>query len=154
MDDFFFQSNETTVLLEHAIKQCDSFEEFEKRYCDKMLRKDDRLVNYLYELLEKSGKKAHSVSEAAHLSPGYLGLILNKNKNPKRDVLICISLALKISVDELNLLLKYAGYAPLYVRRKRDVVIWFGLMKGESIEDVNYNLIQRGLKQLYDPDKK
>ena len=33
--------------------------------------------------------------------------------------------------------------------RKRDVIIWFGIMKGESLETVNDNLLARELKPLF-----
>lgn len=49
----------------------------------------------------------------------------------------------------MQYLLKYAGHAPLYVRRKRDVIIWFGIMKGETLETVNDNLLAHSLKPLY-----
>jgi len=44
----------------------------------------------------------------------------------------------------------YAGHSPLYVRRKRDVVIWFGIIKGESLDTVNENLKIRGLELLFE----
>jgi len=43
---------------------------------------------------------------------------------------------------------KDAGLAPLYVRRKRDVVIWFGFMKGQDLDTVNATLIERGMQPL------
>ena len=51
--------------------------------------------------------------------------------------------------EELQYLLRYAGHAPLYVRRRRDVIIWFGIMKGESLESVNDALLTRSLAPLY-----
>ena len=50
--------------------------------------------------------------------------------------------------EEAQYLLKYAGHAPLYVRRKRDVVIWFGFMKGQDLDTVNATLIERGMQPL------
>ena len=98
----------------------------------------------------KYDQKASVVSFDAHLNPSYVGNIMNgKKNNPSRDALICICFALGAGEEELQYLLKYAGHAPLYVRRKRDVIIWFGIKKKESIEMVNDNLIERGLKPLY-----
>ena len=94
--------------------------------------------------------KASVVSFDAHLNHSYVGNIINfKKNNPSRDALICIAFALSASEEELQYLLKYAGHAPLYVRRKRDVIIWFGIMKGESLETVNDNLLARELKPLF-----
>ena len=63
--------------------------------------------------------------------------------------MILKAFALGATDEELQYLLKYAGHAPLYVRRKRDVIIWFGIMKGESLESVNDALLTRSLAPLY-----
>lgn len=79
-----------------------------------------------------------------------MGKIINgQNNNPSRDVLLCICLAIGATVKETQYLLKYAGKAPLYVRKKSDLIIWFGLMKGEPLDVVNENLITSGFKALY-----
>ena len=113
-----------TVPLEEYIKKCDSIEEFEQRFPEEFLREDSRIGNYLDELLMKYDKKASVVSFDAYLNPSYVGNIVNgKKNNPSRNALICICFALGASVEELQYLLKYAGQLPLYVRRKRDVII-------------------------------
>ena len=66
-----------------------------------------------------------------------------------RKPLILKAFALGATEEELQYLLKYAGHAQLYVRRKRDVIIWFGIMKGESLESVNDALLTRSLTPLY-----
>jgi hypothetical protein len=68
--------------------------------------------------------------------------------NPKRDVLIAICLAIGTTVEEVQYLLRYAGYSPLYVRRKRDVIIWFGFMKHKNRTEVNIDLEKRGFRIL------
>lgn len=148
--DYFYINNHMTVPLEHFLKSCDTYEDFEKRFSDELLNEDGRIGMYLSRLLYKYDKKASVVSFDAHLNPSYVGNIMNgKKNNPSRDALICICFALGASEEELQYLLKYAGHAPLYVRRKRDVIIWFGIKKKESLEMVNDNLIERGLKPLY-----
>ena len=148
--DYFYINNHMTVPLEHFLKSCETYEDFEKRFSDELLNEDGRIGMYLSSLLYKYDKKASVVSFDAHLNPSYVGNIINgKKNNPSRDALICICFALGASEEELQYLLKYAGHAPLYVRRKRDVIIWFGIKKKESLEMVNDNLIERGLKLLY-----
>ena len=148
--DYFYINNHMTVPLEHFLKSCETYEDFEKRFSDELLNEDGRIGMYLSSLLNKYDQKASVVSFDAHLNPSYVGNIMNgKKNNPSRDALICICFALGASEEELQYLLKYAGHAPLYVRRKRDVIIWFGIKKKESLEIVNDNLIERGLKPLY-----
>ena len=149
-EDVFYRNNKMTGPLEYYISNCDSYEEFEKKFSDEFLNEDSRIGNYLWDLLIKYDKKASVVSFEAHLNPSYVGNIINgKKNNPSRNALICICFAMGATVEELQYLLKYAGHSPLYVRRKRDVIIWFGMMKGEEIDTVNSNLTERGFEPLY-----
>ena len=148
--DSFYINNHMTAPLESFLKRFDTYEDFEKNFSDEMVGEDGRVGMFLENLLYRYDKKASVVSFDAHLNPSYVGNIINlKKNNPSRDALICIAFALGASEEELQYLLKYAGHAPLYVRRKRDVIIWFGIMKGESLETVNDNLLARGLNPLY-----
>ena len=145
----FYRNNHMTMQLEHFLDHCETYEDFEKKFPDELLNEDAQVGNYLERLLYKYDKRAAAVSKDAGLAFAYVGNIINhKKNNPSRDVLIAICFALGATFEETQYLLKYAGHAPLYVRRKRDVIIWFGLMKGQDIYTVNENLIERGLKPL------
>ena len=147
--DFFFRSKNTSIILEGSLPQYDSLEDFEKDFPDDFLQEDSKTGDYLLYLLGKYDKAASAVSDKAGLSFSYVGLITSgKKNNPSRDALIAICLAMGTTFEEVQYLLKYAGQAPLYVRRKRDVVIWFGFMKGQDIDTVNDNLYARGMKTL------
>ena len=148
--DFFYINNHMTAPLEGFLRQFDSYDDFEKQFSEEFLNEDARIGRYLGDLLYKYDKKASVVSFDAHLNHSYVGNIVNfKKNNPSRDALISIAFALGATEEELQYLLKYAGHAPLYVRRKRDVIIWFGIMKGESLESVNDALLTRSLAPLY-----
>ena len=148
--DSFYINNHMTAPLEHFLKDCDTYKDFEQQFSEEFLDEDSRIGNYLDHLLCKYDRKASVVSFDAHLNHSYVGNIINfKKNNPSRDALICIAFAVGANEEELQYLLKYAGHAPLYVRRKRDVIIWFGFKKGEGLETVNDNLLERGMKPLY-----
>ena len=148
--DFFYINNRMTAPLEGFLRQFDNYDDFEKHFSEEFLNEDARIGRYLGDLLYKYDKKASVVSFDAHLNHSYVGNIVNfKKNNPSRDALICIAFALGATEEELQYLLKYAGHAPLYVRRKRDVIIWFGIMKGESLESVNDALLTHSLAPLY-----
>lgn len=138
-----------TIDVEVIANNCETIEEFEQKCPDEMLNDDRRVGYYLTDLLNRYEKKDSQASEAAMLSTGYVNHIANGKRKPSRDILIRICLGLHATVDETQELLKCAGEAPLYVRRKRDVVIWFGLLKKEEVETVNSNLKKRGLKAFY-----
>lgn len=151
--EFFFINNNMTPKLEDYLHNMKSFDEFEAKFSDEFLNDDHRIGNYLRDLIYKYAgfdAKLSKISFDAHLAHSYVGNIYNyKKNNPSRDALICICFVLGTSEKELNYLLKYAGHAPLYVRRKRDVRIWYGIMQKESLETVNDDLLARGMKPLY-----
>lgn len=148
-NDSFFITNRMTADLESMIGRVNSLEEFEARFPSEFLDEDDHIGNYLDQLLRKYDKKASVVSQNAMLTHSYVGNIVNgKKRNPSRDALISICLAIGTTAEEVQYLLKYAGQAPLYVRRKRDVIIWFGFMKHMPLNEVDENLRERNLRPL------
>ena len=149
IEDSFYRNNKMTPSLEFFLHRYNSFEEFEKDWSDELLNEDARIGNYLDSLLRKYDKRAAAVSKDAGLAFAYVGNIINgKKNNPSRNVLISICFAIGTTFEEAQYLLKYAGHAPLYVRRKRDVIIWFGLMKQQDLHTVNDLLVERGLQPL------
>ena len=149
INDSFYITNKMTANLEFMIEHVNSLEEFEKRFPAEFLDEDDHIGNYLNQLLWKYDKKASVVSQDAMLTHSYVGNIVNgKKRNPSRDALISICLTIGTTVEEVQYLLKYAGQAPLYVRRKRDVIIWFGFMKHMTLDEVDEKLRERGFRSL------
>ena len=149
MGETFYISNKRTASIEFYLGNVDTLEDFEKEFPLEMLNDDVRVGRYLQQLLWKYDKKASTVSEDAMLAASYVGNIVNgKKNNPSRDSLLAICLAIGTTVEEVQYLLKYAGHAPLYVRRRRDVVIWFGFMKQMDLLQVDENLRKRQLKPL------
>ena len=145
----FYNGNRMTVTLEMMMDTIDSLEAFEKRFPSEFLANDDHVGEYLQSLLWKYDQKASVVSTNAMLAASYVGNIINgKKRNPSRDALISICFAIGTTVEEVQYLLRYAGHAPLYVRRRRDVVIWFGFMKQMRLDEVDEKLRERGLKPL------
>ena len=148
-EDVLFQSNKTSVMLEGLLRQCESFDQFESMCSDDMLNSDCRTSIYLMRLLDKYGWKTSAASEAAEMSTGYLGLIINGKRNATRDMLVRVAIAIGATVEKTDYLLKYSGYNPLYVRNKRDVIIWYGISQKEKLSVVNSNIKKRGLDPLY-----
>lgn len=149
MSNDFFYMGKTTMTLEGAIRNIDTFEDFEEMFTGDFLDDDKQVCYYLSKLVNKYNGVCTAVSLKAGYAVAYLGNIINGVKNnPSRNVLISVCLALGTTVEEVQQLLKYAGHAPLYVRRKRDVIIWFGFMKGMSPDEVDELLSQRGYASI------
>lgn len=148
-EEIFYQNKHETISLERYMDHCDSLEEFENHWSEDLLNEDVRVGYYLESLLVKYDKRAAAVSKDAGLAFAYVGNIINgKKNNPSRNVLISICFAIGTTFEEAQYLLKYAGHAPLYVRRKRDVIIWFGFKKKQDLHTVNDALVERGLQPL------
>ena len=149
----FYINNRMTPRLEKLIQTINTFEAFEAKFSDEFLADDDRIGNYLQKLLWQYDMDQAYVSKLAGLDRSYVGnIVRGKKNNPSRDALIAICLVLRTTIDEVQYLLKYAGHAPLYVRRKRDVIIWFGFMKHKSIDEVDNDLYARGYKTFRKPE--
>ena len=145
----FYVNNGNSVPMEYMIEDVQTFEEFENRFSDEFLDQDDQISNWLGDLMFKYDKDCATVSVDAGLNKSYVGnIVRGVKKNPSRDALIAICLALGTTVEEVQYLLKYAGHSPLYVRRKRDVIIWFGFMKHKKRIDVDIDLYNYGFKPL------
>ncbi len=69
-------------------------------------------------------------------------------KIPSRDKLIALCFGMDVSLDEAQTLLKYTGFAPLYPRNKRDIVIVSALENGESVIRCNITLDELNLSPL------
>ena len=149
MEKFFYKNNRMSAPMEYYISKCNSYSEFEERYLNEFLRDDDRIGIYLDELLIKYEKDHSTISELAGLHRSYVGnIVRGKKNNPSRDAIIAICLSIGTTVDELQYLLKYAGHAPLYVRRRRDVIIWFAFMKNTHLDALDDELYERGYATL------
>lgn len=155
MEKEIFYMGRTTMTLEGAIRRIDTFEEFEEKFSDDFLADDMQLSNYLSDLVFKYNPVLTKVSVDAGCVDSYFGHLVNGRKNnPSRDVLIALCLAMGTTIEEVQKLLKYAGHAPLYVRRKRDVILWFAFMKSISVDDTDELLKNKGQTALTRDAKK
>ena len=66
------------------------------------------------------------------MSEIYLHQIFAGHRNPSRNRLLCLCYGLSASIDETQELLKLSGMAQLYPKRKRDAIIYYGLLHKEK----------------------
>lgn len=84
------------------------------------------------EISEKS-----TVIKNSELNEIYGYQIFSGKRIPSRDKLISISFGLELSLEETQTLLKYAGFAPLYPKQKRDSLLIWGKNHQFSIYQIN-----------------
>lgn len=148
--NIFFRHKYSTVTLAEQIREMDSFEEFEKFYTDELVDENTLLKDYLTELLRVHSAKADVVSIKIGYSHDYVRKIAKGDrKDPSRDVLLAICTFIHATVEETQLLLRYAGQQPLYARRRRDAIIWFALKTEQDFESLNNYLYLKEYKTLW-----
>ena len=147
--NLFFKHKYPTISIEHAVERFNSFEEFEKFFTDDLMDENLLLADYLYHLLDRYNVSPNKAALMIGKSHSYVRKIVNGDEtNPSRDVLLAICVYIGATVEETQILLRYAGKSPLYARRKRDVIVWFALRKHQSLDDLNIYLDNNGYPPL------
>lgn len=108
------------------------------------------LQSYLISLMGQKRISTDALAELAALNRASLYKILNgATKHPQRNVLIRLSLVMRLSFEETQELLHRGGRAKLSGDRARDIIISHGVIKNHSIEEVNDRLRAHYFADLY-----
>ncbi len=147
--NLFFKHKYPSISIEHAVNNFKTFEEFESFFTDDLMDENLLLADYLYHLLDRYNVSPNKAAIMIGKSHSYVRKIVNGDEiNPSRDVLLAICVYIGATVEETQILLRYAGKAPLYARRKRDAIVWFALKKHQNLIDLNIYLEDNGYKTL------
>lgn len=84
------------------------------------------------------------LARRACISDVYLHQLFAGRRQPSRNRLLCLCIALELSFEETQRLLKQASLAELYPRHKRDAIIIHGLLNHVSVEGLNDKLLLEG----------
>lgn len=98
---------------------------------------------YLKQLLEGAGLKISQIAERS-CKGEYIYQVFRGIKNPSRDVLLCIALALHLTCPDTGQLLRIARMPALDARNRRDSVILFALNQKLSVPETNDILYELG----------
>lgn len=109
---------------------------------------ENPICDYLTAVLNEKDLKKSEVIKKSNIQTNYAYQIFSGVKIPSRDKLISLCFGMNLTLDETQTLLKYAGYAPLYPRNKRDSVIISELEKGETVMRCNITLDELNLSPL------
>lgn len=89
-----------------------------------------------------------AVARRSGVSEVYLHQVLAGKRSPSRDRLLCLCIGLSAGVEEIQKLLRQAGFAQLDPRITRDALILYGLSRGQSLPQINGALLVQGEKAL------
>lgn len=105
----------------------------------------DKALN-LY-VASKGLQKADVIAKSG-IETHYAYQIFSGSKKPSLDKVIMLCFGLSLTFDEVQKLLKTAGYPQLYTKNERDNAIIYGLIKRLSLLEVNEILFDLGLDIL------
>lgn len=93
---------------------------------------------YLNELLQEKNLSKAQVIKNSLINTNYAyHIFVGKKKNPSRDKIISLGLAMNLNLDEMQYLLRYAGTGALYPRNSRDAVIISAVEQNFSVPETN-----------------
>lgn len=101
------------------------------------------LTDYLHHLLDMKNLSKAEVIQKSCLEQIYAyHIFAGRKKNPSRNKILSIALAMGLSPDETQYLLYYAGVEQLYVRNSWDSILWYALENHMTVIDTNMLLIK------------
>lgn len=128
-----------TEELENKIKNNEDVEEIKYIDSKKLLREE----------ISKSGCTISSVNTALGIN-NYLYEILDVNNKKKysRDLIISILIHIKTDIDTVQKILQGFGHSKLYIRVKRDKIIFEEMCKNSSLLEIEERLNLEGFDSL------
>lgn len=94
------------------------------------------LHEHLKNLLLKKQLKVSQVVERSYKGD-YIYQVFRGIKNPGRDIVLCIALAMELSLEETKLLLRIAHMELLDARNRRDSIIIFAVSRKLTVPETN-----------------
>lgn len=111
-----------------------------------MLKRKIRFPTISQVMNDFMGKKNISVeriSDLSDINPSTIYRIMNSERNPTRNAIIRIAMAMPLNFHETQVLLKSADCSLLSASRERDLIIMEGIAQVRDYETVNETLRKR-----------
>lgn len=103
---------------------------------------------YLDKLLKKYGKKMQDlINETDYSKPMLYHIKKNERAGSQRTILQ-IGIAIGVTVDEMQQLLKLSHNQELYPRYQRDFIILCGIQAGLNLYEIDEELRKQGIEDL------
>lgn len=98
----------------------------------------------IYEMCEEHQLNFSQVQRECGITKSYFYDFANGTRAPKKHHVIKIGMAMHLSLEELNELLKLAQHKELYAKRKEDAIIIFGIKNNLTAMQIDELLIDAG----------
>ena len=110
---------------------------------------DKSVTEALNQLFQRKNISKAALAKQAGMSEIYLHQIFAGRRNPSRNRLLCLCYGLEASVDETQEMLRLCGMAQLYPKVKRDAIIYYGLLHGVGLFEINDRLFDEDEETLF-----
>jgi len=130
-----------TVELNNELSEAEDIEEFIEDNLESFQKYT--LAEYLGVLMKEKGQKKSEIIAKSHLEQIYAyHIFAGRKKNPSRNKILALALAMNLTQKETGRLLYYAGSEVLYPKNAWDSVIIYALNNKMSVEDTNTLLLK------------
>ena len=137
----------STADLLSVLKKTEEYDDFYIENNNDLLK--ENVGGMLNDMIRRRRLSKKQVISDSQINRVYAYQILSGTKSaPARDKLLCLLIAMKIPLDEVQTFLKTNGYPQLYPRIKRDSIIIFCINKGATVVETNYELFSHEEKPL------
>ncbi len=137
----------STSALEQELSGCADLREYLK--VNAAALHTPELPALLQETINRSGLSRAEVARRSGLNTVYVYQIFSGQRRPSRESLLCLCFAMELRAAQTQKLLLHAGYGQLYVRNRRESVIYYALDNALTLESVNQQLDALGEPPLH-----
>ena len=129
-----------TARILEELKMCEEFKTFYNENDEHMIK--ESLADMLNAVIIRKGLKKVDLIANSEISEVYVYQILSGRRLPERNKLICLILEMHIEIDEVQKILRCAGYSPLYAKIPFDSIILYAICKKLSVVETNALLFE------------
>lgn len=109
---------------------------------------DLKISDFLTEYINSKKLVKSAIIKKAEISEIFGFQVLSGTRNPSRNTLISLCIGMGMNVDEVQVALKIAEYAPLYPKILRDSIIILGIANGKTVCEINNELYDKNEETL------
>lgn len=135
----------TEELMKNLLK-ANNIEEYVKENEEYFV--DLSISQFLSDYITAKNLKKSAVIKDAEISEIFGFQVLSGTRNPSRNTLLSLCIAMKMNVDEVQASLKIGEFAPLYPKTKRDSIIILGINNNKSVCEINNDLYDNNEETL------
>ena len=139
--------NKNTDSLQQELMDSPNLKRFLAQNQEHFVNKN--ITDALEQLFQRKNISKAALAKQSGMSEIYLHQIFAGRRNPSRNRLLCLCYGLEASVEETQELLKQCGMAQLYPKLKRDAIIYYGLLHGIQLFEINDKLFDEDEETLF-----